>query len=106
MAACAEGITIIRDAAELKVKETDRILTVTDNLKLLGCDVTPTDDGMIIHGGKTLHSAAIDAGLDHRIAMSFAIAALNIDDGIELEHSEIAEVSYPDFYKDLEKLSM
>ena len=106
MAAFAEGITIIRDAAELKVKETDRILTVTENLKLLGCDVTPTDDGMIIHGGKTLHSAAIDAGLDHRIAMSFAIAALNIDDGIELEHSEIAEVSYPDFYKDLEKLSM
>ncbi|RHR90573.1 3-phosphoshikimate 1-carboxyvinyltransferase [Roseburia sp. AF15-21] len=106
MAAFAEGITIIRDAAELKVKETDRILTVTDNLKLLGCDVTPTDDGMIIHGGKTLHTAAIDAGLDHRIAMSFAIAALNIDGGIELEHSEIAEVSYPDFYKDLEKLSM
>ena len=106
MAAFAEGITIIRDAAELKVKETDRILTVTENLKLLGCDVTPTDDGMIIHGGKTLHSAAIDAGLDHRIAMSFAIAALNIDGGIELKHSEIAEVSYPDFYKDLEKLSM
>ena len=106
MAAFAEGITIIRDAAELKVKETDRILTVTENLKLLGCDVTPTDDGMIIHGGKTLHTAAIDAGLDHRIAMSFAIAALNIDGGIELEHSEIAEVSYPDFYKDLEKLSM
>ena len=104
MAAFAEGITIIRDAAELKVKETDRILTVTENLKLLGCDVTPTDDGMIIHGGNTLHSAAIDAGLDHRIAMSFAIAALNIDGGIELEHSEISEVSYPDFYKDLQKL--
>ena len=59
MAAVAEGTTVIKDAAELKVKETDRIETVTDNLKAMGADVTPTDDGMIIHGGNPLHGASI-----------------------------------------------
>ena len=59
MAAVAEGTTVIKDAAELKVKETDRIETVTDNLKAMGCDVTPTEDGMIINGGRPLHGASI-----------------------------------------------
>lgn len=59
MAAMADGITIIRDAAELKVKESDRIETVTDNLKSMGCNIIPTDDGMIIHGGKPLHGSTI-----------------------------------------------
>ena len=76
MASMAEGTTIIRDAAELKVKETDRIETVTDNLKAMGCDITPTSDGMIIEGGKPLHGATIHTLLDHRIAMAFSIAAL------------------------------
>ncbi len=76
MAAMAEGTTIIKDAAELKVKETDRIETVTDNLKAMGCDVTPTEDGMIINGGRPLHGASIHTLLDHRIAMAFSIAAL------------------------------
>ena len=58
MAAVAEGTTVIKDAAELKVKETDRIETVTDNLKAMGCDVTPTEDGMIINGGRPLHGAS------------------------------------------------
>lgn len=76
MAAFANGQTVIRDAAELKVKESDRIATVTAGLRAMGCDITPTDDGMIIRGGKTLHGAEIDSYLDHRIAMSFAVAAL------------------------------
>ena len=76
MASMAEGTTIIRDAAELKVKETDRIETVTDNLKAMGCDVTPTSDGMIIEGGKPLHGATIHTLLDHRIAMAFSIDEL------------------------------
>ena len=79
MASQAEGTTIIKDAAELKVKETDRIETVTDNLKAMGCDITPTEDGMIIRGGSPLHGATIHTLLDHRIAMAFSIAALIAD---------------------------
>ena len=69
LAAFAEGTTIIRDAAELKVKESDRIAVMTENLTRMGCEVEPTEDGMIIHGGKPLHGAVIDPHLDHRIAM-------------------------------------
>ena len=76
MAAFAEGTTIIKDAKELKVKESDRILVMAENLSRMGADITPTDDGMIIHGGKPLHGAVIDSYLDHRVAMSFAIAGL------------------------------
>jgi|GEM_PF-7204 len=87
MAACASGTTVIKDAAELKVKESDRIATVTENLTAMGASVTPTDDGMIIEGGNILHGAHIKTYLDHRIAMSFAIAGLaaegetSFDDG-------------------------
>ena len=70
------GETIIKDAAELKVKESDRITTVVDNLTAMGCDIEATEDGMIIHGGKPLHGADINTHNDHRLAMSFAIAAL------------------------------
>ena len=70
MAAFAEGTTVIRDAQELKVKESDRIAVMVDNLKRMGADIEGTDDGMIIHGGKPLHGAVIDSHLDHRIAMS------------------------------------
>ena len=75
MAAAAEGTTIIRDAAELKVKETDRIETITDNLLAMGCAVTATEDGIVIHGGRPLKGAVIHTLLDHRIAMAFSIAA-------------------------------
>ena len=74
MAAFAEGTTVIRDAAELKVKESDRIQVMTDNLTRMGADVEALPDGMIIHGGKPLHGATIDSHKDHRIAMSFAVA--------------------------------
>ncbi|MBR4706716.1 MAG: 3-phosphoshikimate 1-carboxyvinyltransferase, partial [Pseudobutyrivibrio sp.] len=70
MAAVADGKTIIKDAKELKVKESDRIATVCENLSNMGCTVTPTEDGMIIDGGKTLHGTVVKTYLDHRIAMS------------------------------------
>lgn len=104
MAAFADGTTTIKDAAELKVKETNRIDTVTENLKVMGCDITPTDDGMIINGGKSLHGATIHSHLDHRIAMSFAIAALAAEGETEIIDGECVNISYPGFYQDLERL--
>lgn len=104
MAAFAEGTTVIRDAQELKVKESDRIATVTENLKAMGADITPTEDGMIIHGGNTLHGARIKTYGDHRIAMSFAIAGLNAEGTTTFDDENCVTVSYPSFYQDLEKL--
>ncbi len=103
MAAVAEGTTIIKDAAELKVKETDRIETVTDNLKAMGCKVTPTSDGMIITGGK-LKGASIHTLLDHRIAMAFSIAALVAEGNTKILDSKCVDVSYPTFYDTFEQL--
>lgn len=103
MAAVAEGTTVIKDAAELKVKETDRIETVTDNLKAMGCDVTPTADGMIINGGK-LKGASIHTLLDHRIAMAFSIAALVAEGNTKILDSKCVDVSYPTFYDTFEQL--
>ena len=103
MAAVADGTTVIKDAAELKVKETDRIETVTDNLKAMGCNVTPTEDGMIITGG-TLHGASIHTLLDHRIAMAFSIAALVADGTTKILDSKCVDVSYTTFYDTFEQL--
>ena len=103
MAAVAEGTTVIKDASELKVKETDRIETVTDNLKAMGCRVTPAPDGMTITGGK-LHGATIHTLLDHRIAMAFSIAALAAKGNTNILDSRCVEVSYPAFYDTFEKL--
>lgn len=104
MACFAEGTTLIRDAAELKVKESDRIAVMTENLTAMGAHVTATEDGMIIEGGYPLHGAVIDSHLDHRIAMSFAIAALNADGETRIQGADCVTISYPAFYKDLEKL--
>ena len=103
MAAAAEGTTVIKDAEELKVKETDRIETVTDNLKAMGCNVTPTADGMIITGGK-LKGASIHTLLDHRIAMAFSIAALVAEGNTKILDSKCVDVSYPTFYDTFEQL--
>lgn len=104
LGAFAEGTTVIRDAAELKVKESDRIAVVADNLSRLGCDVEPTDDGMVIHGGRPLHEAVIDTKKDHRIAMSFAVAALACSGETQLLDADCVNISYPGFYEDLYKL--
>lgn len=104
MAAYAEGTTLIKDAAELKVKESNRIDVMVKNLKAMGCDIEGTEDGMCIHGGKPLHGAMIDSYGDHRIAMSFAIASLCAEGDTEILGSECVNISYPSFYQDLASL--
>ena len=105
MAACAEGTTVIRNAAELKVKESNRIDVMVRYLSAMGCDITGTDDGMIIVGGRPLHGTEVDSHLDHRIAMSFAIASLIAKGETKIKGSDAVNISYPDFYKDLRRLS-
>lgn len=104
LAAAAEGTTVIKDAAELKVKESDRISVMVENLSAMGCRITGTDDGMIIEGGRRLKGAVIDPHGDHRIAMSFAVAALTTEGETEITDSGCVSISYPGFYHDLEKL--
>ncbi len=104
MATLAEGTTIIKDAAELKVKETDRISTVTEALRKMGADITPTEDGMIIQGGKALKGATINSYLDHRIAMAFSVAALVAQGETRILDSQCVDVSYPAFFSNLEEL--
>ena len=104
MAAAAKGETIIRDAAELKVKESDRIATVSEGLRAMGADITPTDDGMIIRGGRPLHGALIHTYGDHRLAMSFAVAGMIAEGETLLDNAECAAVSYPAFFTDLRRL--
>ena len=104
LACFAEGETVIKDAAELKVKESNRIDVMVNNLSAMGADITGTDDGMIIRGGKPLHSAVIHSKKDHRIAMSFAIAAMCAEGETEILDADCVNISYPDFYRDLENL--
>lgn len=105
LASMAKGQTIIKDASELKVKESNRIDVMVKNLSLMGVDVVGTEDGMIINGGNTLCGATIDSQLDHRIAMSFAIAALMAEGETEILGAECVNISYPNFYSDLKELS-
>lgn len=104
MAAFAEGTTVIRDAQELKVKESDRIAVMVENLKRMGADIEATDDGMIIHGGAPLHGAVIDSHLDHRVAMSFAVAGTICSGPLDIQDASCVNISYPGFYQDLYRL--
>ncbi len=104
MAAYADGTTIIRDAGELKVKETNRIDTVTAGLRAMGADIAPTEDGMVIHGGTPLGGAHINSFLDHRIAMAFAVAGLSANGETAVEDSQCVDVSYPGFFDTLNRL--
>ena len=104
MACLAEGETIIRDAAELKVKESNRIQVMTENLSAMGADVEETSDGMIIRGGRPLHGTVINSKLDHRIAMTFAVAGCLAEGETEILGAECVNISYPGFYHDLAKL--
>jgi 3-phosphoshikimate 1-carboxyvinyltransferase len=106
MAAYADGQTVIADAAELKVKESNRIDVMVQNLSAMGADITATDDGMIINGGKPLHGALIHSKDDHRIAMSFAIASLLAEGTTTIENGECVNISYPRFYDDLTSLKL
>ena len=104
MACFAEGTTIIRDAAELKVKESNRIQVMVDNLTAMGAHVEGTDDGMIIEGGHPLHGAVVYSHLDHRIAMTFAIAGKLASGETEITGAECVNISYPTYYQDMEML--
>ena len=105
MACFAEGTTIIKDAQELKVKESNRIAITVENLRAMGADVEETEDGMIIHGGRPLHGAVIDSHKDHRIAMTFAIAALAAEGETEILDADCVDISYPAFFQDLKALT-
>ncbi len=104
MACFAKGKTVIKDAAELRVKESDRIAVMVRNLSRMGVKVTATEDGMIIEGGNPLKGGVIDSNLDHRIAMSFAVAALAAEGETEILGAECADISYPGVYSDLKGL--
>ncbi len=104
LACFAEGTTVIKDAQELKVKESNRIDAMVKSLSLMGAKVTETEDGMIIEGGHPLHGAVIDSRLDHRIAMTFAVTALAADGETEIRDADCVKISYPDFYRDLYSL--
>ncbi|WP_214804439.1 MULTISPECIES: 3-phosphoshikimate 1-carboxyvinyltransferase [unclassified Exiguobacterium] len=103
LATQAEGKTIIRDAAELRVKETDRIETVVASLRRLGASIEATADGMTIEGPTSLKGAAVDSAGDHRLAMMLTIAK-TLNEEIQVNGNEVVEVSYPTFYDDLKKL--
>lgn len=105
LATQAQGKTVIRDAEELKVKETDRIQVVADALNAMGANIVPTEDGMIISGKTALHGAEVNTLGDHRIGMMTAIAALLVQDGeVDLQRAEAINTSYPSFFSDLEGL--
>ena len=105
LATQANGQTVIADAEELRVKETDRIQVVADSLNAMGANVVPTEDGMIITGPTPLHGADLETFGDHRIGMMAAIAALLVsEENVMLDRAEAINTSYPSFFEDLETL--
>lgn len=100
-AAFAEGRTVIRDAEELKVKESNRIEAMTSELKKAGVDVTATEDGLIIEGGNSIRGGSFQTYGDHRVAMSMAILALAAEGSSTIENHQCIGISYPDFFETL-----
>ncbi len=103
-AAFAEGRTEIREAEELRVKETDRIDAMVKNMRLLGADIEEFEDGMAITGGKTLKGSTVESYDDHRIAMAMGVAGLACEGAMCIKDAECASVSFPDFWLQLENL--
>jgi 3-phosphoshikimate 1-carboxyvinyltransferase len=102
--ALAVGTTIISDAGELRVKETDRLAAIATNLRAMGGQVQETEDGLQITGGIPLHGARLDSFGDHRIAMAFAIAGLFAEGETIITNTECVNTSYPGFYRALESI--
>jgi len=100
----AEGITVIKDAHELKVKETNRIDTVVNELTKMGANIEATEDGMIIHGGTKLHGTNVNSHGDHRIGMMLAVASCIAEGETIIENRDAVSVSYPQFFAHLESL--
>ena len=94
----------IRDAKELRVKESDRIALVARNLRAMGAECEERDDGLRVPGGQKLHGAEIDSGGDHRIAMAFAVAALRAEGETMIHGAESARISFPEFFEMLESV--
>jgi len=99
----AKGKTVIRDARELRVKESDRIATVGSELSHLGAKIEPLPDGMVIYGDKPLSGTEVDSHFDHRLAMSLAVAGLVAKGETTIKHAQVAQVSYPTFWRDLQQ---
>ena len=95
----AKGKTVIRDAGELRVKESDRIATVASELSRLGAKIEPLPDGMIIHGGGSLSGTEVDSHFDHRLAMSLAVAGLIAEGETTIKHAQVVQISYPAFWQ-------
>jgi 3-phosphoshikimate 1-carboxyvinyltransferase len=104
-AACAEGVTTVREARELRVKETDRISAMAANLRKLGVTVEECDDGMDVTGVERLTGGSVESFGDHRIAMSLAVAALVSTDGITIGDTGCVATSFPSFFPLLDKVS-
>jgi 3-phosphoshikimate 1-carboxyvinyltransferase len=102
--AAKKGGLRVKDAAEMRVKETDRIATVVENFRRLGLEIEPRHDGFDVPGAQTFRPAAFDSFGDHRIAMAFAVAALAAEDACTIENAEAASVSFPEFYQTLARL--
>ena len=105
LATQCEGTTVIRDARELRVKESDRIELVANGLRAMGAKVETFDDGLAVTGSTPLRSATIDCQLDHRIAMAFAVAGLISDGGVEIAGAEAIGTSFPGFESELRRLT-
>jgi 3-phosphoshikimate 1-carboxyvinyltransferase len=104
MAAFARGETVVRDAHDLRRKESDRIVATVDNLETMGAEVSELDDGFVVNGTGSLNGAEIDSYKDHRIAMAFAIAGLAAQGTTVIRNAEWAQISFPEFFEILEKL--
>ncbi|KAB7708913.1 3-phosphoshikimate 1-carboxyvinyltransferase [Bacillus aerolatus] len=105
LATQAEGKTVIKDAEELKVKETNRIDTVVDELKKLGAEIEATEDGMIVYGKSRLSGGRVSSHGDHRIGMMLAVASIVAEGTIQLENPEVIAISYPEFFEDMNRLT-
>jgi len=100
----AKGKTVIKNAGELRVKESDRIATVTSELSRLGARIEPLPDGMVIYGGRALSGTEVDSHLDHRLAMTLAVAGLIAKGETTIRHAQAASVSYPAFWQTLQQV--
>ena len=104
LGAVASGTTVIRGAAELRVKESDRLAQMARGLRSMGAQVEELPDGLRIEGGRPLHGAEIDSAHDHRIALAFTVAALSADSPTVISGAEWADVSFPGFFDLLRSL--
>ena len=104
LGAASSGGLVVKDAAELRVKETDRIAEIESNLKRMGVEIETAADGFRIPGGHSFHAAEIDSAGDHRIAMAFAVAGLRAEGETRIRRADAAVISYPAFFETLESL--